>query len=504
MSARKSTLFYGVLIGLASLVAGMVIAAKLDLSPASTAANLTVPAANSSPITGPLDATTFRRIAEAANPSVVSIRTLTMRQTRGGVQDLFGPQNPFGGRRPAPTQRVPGAGSGFIIDKAGFILTNNHVVEDATSIEVALAGMSQLEPGLPAKLIGRDPLTDSALLQLIRLPDEPLTEAKFGDSTQIAPGDWVMAIGNPFRFSNTVTVGVVSAVGRLQNTAIDGRQEEMIQTDAAINQGNSGGPLLNLRGEVVGINTMIVSDGGGGNLGIGFAIPINSVSEILPQLRKGKVLRGRIGVGLSAIPITREDAQDLGLPGPSGSTVSSVTSGGPADEGGLKIGDVIVEFNGKPIKDNTSLVAMVTRTAPGTTVPLKVVRAKKTLSLNVKVDEFDVQQEQEASALARSTQDINPTTTGLDMTIDRVTPQIARQLELPAGRTGAVVTEVEPGGVAAQNGVRPGDVILGVNDQVTSSVEQVNTALGRIVSGRLARLLIWRGGQETLVQVRKP
>ncbi len=503
MSARKSTLFYGVLIGLASLVAGMVIASRLDLSPLSTAANLNVPAINSSPITGPLDATTFRRIADAASPSVVSIRTLSMRQARG-VQDLFGLQNPFGGRRQAPpSQRVPGAGSGFIIDKAGFILTNNHVVEDATSIEVALAGMSELEPGLPAKLIGRDPLTDSALLQLIRLPEEPLTEAKFGDSTQIGPGDWVMAIGNPFRLSNTVTVGVVSAVGRLQQTAIANRQEEMIQTDAAINRGNSGGPLLNLRGEVVGINTMIVSDENGGNLGIGFAIPINSVSEILPQLRKGKVLRGLIGVSLSAIPITREDAQDLGLPGSSGSTVSAVTANGPAAEAGLKIGDVIVEFNGKPVKDNSSLVGMVTRTSPGTTVPVKIVRTKRTMTLNVKVDEFDVQQEQAAQAQLQPNNP-EPTATGLDMTIDRVTPQIARQLELPAGQTGVVVTEVEPGGAAAQNGVRPGDVILGINDQATTTVEQVNAALARIASGRLARLRVWRGGQEVLVQVRKP
>jgi serine protease Do len=504
MSARKSTMFYGVLIALASLVAGMVIASKLDLSPVSTAANLSVPAANSSPITGPLDATTFRRIADAASPSVVSIRTLTLRQTRS-MQDLFGPQNPFGGRRQPPAQRVPGAGSGFIIDKAGFILTNNHVIEDATSIEIQLAGMGQLEPGLPAKLIGRDPLTDSALLQLTRLPEDPLTEARFGDSTQIGPGDWVMAIGNPFRLSNTVTVGVVSAVGRLQQTAIDGRSEEMIQTDAAINQGNSGGPLLNLRGEVVGINTMIVSDGSGGNLGIGFAIPINSVTEILPQLRKGKVLRGLIGVGLSPNPITREDAQDLGLPGASGSTVSSVAAEGPAEAAGLKIGDVIVEYNGKPVKDNSSLVGMVTRTAPGTTVPVKVVRAKKILSLNIKVDEFDVQQQQEAQAQAQARGNTaRPTATGFDMTIDRVTPQIARQLELPAGRTGAVVTEVEPGGVASLNGVRPGDVILGVNDETTPTVDQVNAALTRIPSGRLARLRIWRAGEEVLVQVRKP
>jgi len=502
MVTRKSTFFYGVLIALASLVAGMVLAGRLDLSPLSTAANLTVPATNSAPISGPLDATTFRKIADAASPSVVSIQAVSMRRAR--AQELPFGLDQFGGRQPRTPQRAVAAGSGFIIDKEGFILTNNHVVQDATEIEVKLAGMADGEPGLAAKLVGRDPLTDSALLQLVKLPDEELVAARFGDSSQLGPGDWVMAIGNPFRLSHTVTVGVVSAVGRQQQTALDGRQGEMIQTDAAINQGNSGGPLLNLRGEVVGINTMIVGDGTGGFLGIGFAVPINNVAEILPQLHKGKVVRGLIGLGMSNVPITREDAKEFGLPGSSGATVSSVTAGGPGEKAGLRRGDIIVEYNGKAVKDYTQLVGMVMRTAPGTTVPVKLVRAKKQMTVNVTIEAFDAERQLASQNEAEPSVSATPTDTGLDMSIGALTPEIARQVELPAGRSGAVVRGVDPTGAAARGGLRPGDVIVEVNDAATSSVTQVNAALQRVQSGRLVRLVVWRDGSETLVQIRKP
>jgi S1-C subfamily serine protease len=264
MSIRKSNLLSGVLIAVVFLAVGMVIASRLDLVPHSLASNVSVPAANSAPLTGPIDATTFRTIAQQAGPAVVSITTTATRQVRG-FGDIFPFEIPRGGgngRRGAPQQEeVRGSGSGFIIDKAGYILTNNHVIEDASKIEVQLASMRDIEDLLPAKLIGRDALTDTALIQLTELPNTPLTEIKFGDSAQMAPGDWVMAIGNPFTLQNTVTVGVVSAVGRQQiaSRSVGGgtRVEEMIQTDAAINRGNSGGPLLNIRGEVIGINSAI-------------------------------------------------------------------------------------------------------------------------------------------------------------------------------------------------------------------------------------------------------
>jgi len=254
---------------------------------------------------------------------------------------------------------------------------------------------------------------------------------------------------------------------------------------------------------VVGINTMIASDGSGGFLGIGFAIPINTVAEILPQLHKGKVVRGLIGVGLSILPITREDAQELGLPGSSGATISQVTSGGPADKAGLRVGDVIVEYNGKPVT-NTSLVGMVTRTAPGTTVPVKIVRAKKLSTVSVKIEEFDAERQLAAQNEAEPSATATPTDTDLDMRIEPLTPDIVRQLEVPSGRGGAVVSEIDPSGVAARSGLRAGDVIISVNDVATTSVKEVHAALEKVPSGRLARLLIWRAGRESLVQVRKP
>src|SRR5712692_3688364 len=264
MSTRKTTLFYALLIAVASLAVGMVIASRLDLTPRSSAQAISVPPMNSTPVTGPLDAQTFRNIAEANTPMVVNIRT-EMKTTAQGLGDFFGggqspddffhrffgPPDDQGGqgggnnnqqRRPQTTRA---AGSGFLITKDGYILTNNHVVENATKIQVSLFGDDERQ--FNAKLIGRDQLTDSALIQLVDKPGGELPAVKFGDSAQMAPGDWVMAIGNPFNLAYTVTVGVISATQRPFSVS-DGRTNEVLQTDAAINPGNSGGPLLNLRG----------------------------------------------------------------------------------------------------------------------------------------------------------------------------------------------------------------------------------------------------------------
>ncbi len=214
-------------------------------------------------------------------------------------------------------------------------------------------------------MLGRDPLTDSALIELVEKPSRELAVAKFGDSDQMQPGDWVMAIGNPFNLGHTVTVGIVSAIGR-PFFPVPGREQPMIQTDAAINPGNSGGPLLNLRGEVVGINTAILSDRTqAGNIGIGFAVPINAVRELLPQLRKGKVTRGRIGVSLVAAGARRTSSRSWASRSGQGALVSQVEPRGPADKAGLKPGDVIVEFNGQAVKSNDELVDRVVRTTPG-------------------------------------------------------------------------------------------------------------------------------------------
>jgi serine protease Do len=511
MSTRKSTFFYGVLVGFVCLVVGMVIASRLDLTPGSFGNALDIPVTNSAPLEGAIDATTFRTIAKAASPAVVSIFTeRTARATRG-FNDLFGFELPFGGNEQPPAERRErGAGSGFVIDKTGFILTNNHVVDGAESIEVWLPSMRQGEFGLPAKVIGRDELSDSALIQLTELPSEPLAVAKFGDSDQMAPGDWVMAIGNPFGLSNTVTVGVVSAVGRENETAVRNRNEEMIQTDAAINQGNSGGPLLNIRGEVIGINTMIISNGGdvlggGGNLGVGFAVPINTVRDLLPQLRQGKVVRGRIGVELQRRPMSRDYASSLGLPNTNGAEVSKVPAGGPAANAGMRAGDVIVEYNGRPVTDNGDLVGMVTRTAPGTTVPVRVIRDRRSVSLNVTIEELDLDQErtQIAEIPGRAPNREEETSTDFGMALRDLTPNVRRQLSLPSGRNGAVVASVAPFGPAFEAGLRPGDVILSVANQPVGSVEEASKALSAIARTQTVRIIVWQEGREVLVRLRR-
>jgi serine protease Do len=232
---------------------------------------------------------------------------------------------PPGQRRPAPrgdVPRAPGSGTGFIIDQAGFILTNNHVVEGADEIRVSLFGAGPTE-SYAARIVGRDVLTDSALIELTEKPSTPLQEVRFGDSSQMQPGDWVVAIGNPFGLTHTVTVGVVSALERPFG-GVAGRAQPMIQTDAAINPGNSGGPLLNIRGEVIGINTAIYTDAQrAANIGIGFAFPINMIRDLLPQLRAGKVVRGVIGVGLRPIPLTPEESEAFGISGAGGALVET-------------------------------------------------------------------------------------------------------------------------------------------------------------------------------------
>jgi serine protease Do len=522
MPTRKTTLFYVVLIAIASAAVGMVIASQWGLSPSSSAQTVSVPAANSAPLSGPIDATTFRNIAKNQAPVVVNIRTQARMRGRelteyqGGddfLRRFFGGQTPQGrgrGRQPreedAPIQQ--GAGTGFIIDKTGFILTNNHVVEDADEIQVGLYGMNMQNPNehlYAAKVVGRDTLTDSALIQLTEMPAAPLQEAKFGDSDQMQPGDWVMAIGNPFNLSHTVTVGVVSALGRPFG-GLPQRPQNMIQTDAAINPGNSGGPLLNVRGEVVGMNTAIYTDQRSANIGIGFATPINTIRSILPQLRNGKVIRGVIGVQVRTYPISREDAQAFGLPNTNGAVLTTVSEGQPAEKAGLQRGDVITEFNGKPVVDSDALVAMVVSTKPGTTIPLTVYRDRQRRSMNITIGELDLDAEQGQSS-TRPQEISEPTATGFGMDIEAITADGARELELPRGKGGAIVTNVSRSSPAFNAGVQPNDVILEVNRTPVTSVAQVKRELESAAPGSTVFLVVWRvsqnGGQETFLTLRK-
>jgi serine protease Do len=520
MSTRKTTLFYTILIAVASAAVGMVIASQWGLPQSSSAQSISLPPMNSAPLSGAIDSSTFRNIAKAQVPTVVFIQTSANLRNRDTSENqgedllrrFFGGQIPPQGPNRLPRGRqlprgdedgsvAQGTGTGFIIDKTGLILTNNHVVDDADDIRVSLFGAGRTE-SYAAKVVGRDTLTDSALIQLTEMPSAPLQEAKFGDSEQMQPGDWVVAIGNPFGLSHTVTVGVISALSRPLG-GVNGRRQNMLQTDAAINPGNSGGPLLNVRGEVVGMNTAIYTDAArSANIGIGFATPINAIRDLLPQLRVGKITRGVIGVEVNIDPLSKEVAKGLGLPDGTGALLRTIRPDGPAAKAGLQPGDVIVEFNGRPVKDSDALVGMVVATKPGTSVPVTVYRAKQRMSLNITVEELDLASEQGAQASREAPQG-EPSPTGFGMEVDAITPEIAEEVQLPRGRGGAVITRVERNSPAANAGLLPRDIILEVNRQAVTSVSQVTRELQRAAAGDTVFLLVWRGGSQVFVPMTK-
>ena len=515
MSSGKTTLFYSFLIMVASLAVGMVIASRLDLTPASSAqTTAAAPPMNSAPLSGPVDAATFRNIAKAMSPAVVNIRS-TSKQRAQEMTEFFGGggsggddllERFFGGQggRQRPQQRprdqeTQAAGTGFVISKDGYILTNNHVVEGATKVEVNFLG-EEGDVYHEAKIVGRDPLTDSALIQWIE-PKKDLIEVKFGDSAQMLPGDWVMAIGNPFGLAHTVSVGVISATARSFPIA-EQRFADVLQTDAAINPGNSGGPLLNARGEVVGINTAIYTDSRqAGNIGIGFAIPINSVRELIPQLRTGKVSRGVIGVQVVAVPA--DALAEFGMKERRGALVSTVSRGRPAAKAGIEPGDVIVEFNGKPVKNRDELVATVVATRPGLTVPVKIIRDKQEKTVSLTVGELDL--EDEGSRVAEQRTAAEPDdepSQGFGITLTALTPETAKRLRA-ADAEGVLVSEVEPASPAFRAGIARGDIITRVNRQPVRTPQEASRALGQVSSGGTAFLLVLRGGQEQFFTVRK-
>ena len=497
MSTRRTTLFSGVLIAVASMVIGMVLASRFELTPASSAQAVQIPPANSAPITGDIGATTFRDIAAAQTGMVVNIRTESRRQNTE-LNDLFGGDlfdRFFGQPRRQPPQRetpVPSAGTGFVIDTSGLILTNNHVVENATSIQIDFFGDDEGDL-YEARILGRDAMTDSALLELVDRPEWELPVASFGDSSQMAAGDWVMAIGNPFGLGHTVTVGVISAIGR-PFMPVRGRNLDMLQTDAAINPGNSGGPLLNIRGEVVGINTAIISDRMA-NAGVGFAVPINTVRELLDELRGGRVTRGVIGIQIANVE--PDDYGVLGLSETGGVAVNSVTAEGPADQADMRPGDVVVAYDGDPVSSTEELQSRVVATRPGTTVPIDVVRNGELLTLQVTIGQLD--EDAEIAGI------VEPEETSEDfgISLQDLTSQLARRLQVPADTAGAVVTDVVRGSNAAAGGLQPGDVILSVNRVEVGSAREVTDQLAAIESGRRAFLLVQRRDTRVFLQVEK-
>ncbi|MEK7334664.1 MAG: DegQ family serine endoprotease, partial [Candidatus Binatota bacterium] len=421
----------------------------------------------------------FVTLAKTLRPVVVNISTTQVAERSEGPAGPFQEGDPrgdfwrrfFGGPIPRGPQRQKSLGSGFIIDRDGSMLTNNHVVENAEKIVVRLADEREFE----AKVIGKDSKTDIAVIKIDARGNFPVPP--LGDSDQLEVGEWVMAIGNPFGLDNTVTAGIVSAKGRHIGA---GPYDNFIQTDASINPGNSGGPLINLRGEVVGINTAIFSQSGG-NIGIGFATPINLAKEVLLQLKsKGKVTRGWLGVVIQRV--TPEIAESFGLDKARGGLVAELSKDGPAERAGLKIGDVIVEFDGKEIKESNDLPIIVARTSVDKKVRVKLLRDKKEVTLTVAVGEL---KEVVVVASAKEKGEFG-------FTVQTITPQIAESLGLERAE-GVVITAVEPGSPGGEAGLRRGDVILEIDRKPVRNLADYRKAVGESKKGKGSLFLVRRG-----------
>jgi len=436
-------------------------------------------------------------IAEAAMPAVVNISTTQKVKWRRRRPPLptpgpspFGEGDPFEeffrrffGEVPPPSQQCS-LGSGFIISEDGYMITNNHVIDDANKITVRLSDKEEYQ----AKVIGLDDKTDIALIKISA--KHPLPTVPLGRSADLRVGDWVVAIGNPFGLEETVTAGIVSAKGRVIGA---GPYDDFIQTDASINPGNSGGPLLNLKGEVVGINSAIFSQSGG-NIGIGFATPIDLAKSVVAQLKdKGKVTRGWLGVVIQ--DVTPELAKSFHLPEPMGALIAKVTKGGPADKTGLERGDVITALNGTPIKDSHELSALVAATPVGERVEITVLREGKEKTYTVKLGELTDQ-----PAKAEGGEESGE---HWGITVANLSSEITRRFQLDRDQTGVVVTDVDADSPAALAGIQLGDIIQEVNRQPVESVNDFTKAIADAKDQDTLLLLVQRGDASTFFALRK-
>jgi serine protease Do len=433
----------------------------------------------------------FTELVERVKHGVVNVSSTKVVKRRAMPSPFGGPQGPFRdffgddfferffGQMPRE-RKQHSLGSGFIIDPAkGFILTNNHVVANADEISVRLDDGKDYE----GEVVGRDPKTDLALIRAKKKLDTTAS-APLGDSDKVQVGEWVMAIGNPFGLERTVTVGIISAKGRVIGA---GPYDDFLQTDAAINPGNSGGPLFNMKGEVIGINTAIVSSG----QGIGFAIPINLAKEILPQLEKGKVIRGWLGVSIQ--DVTPELAKSFNLKDTKGALVADLVKDSPAQKAGMERGDIVVSFDGKAITSAHELSRVVAGTAPNTKAKVEVVRSGKRQTVTVQVGTMPGEAEEETKVVAAE----------LGLSVQTLTPELAEQFDWARDEKGVLITGVEPGSAAEDGGLRRGDLIKEMDQKPVQTVDEYRRQLKKVKQGESILLLIKRGNQTFFVTVKK-
>jgi serine protease Do len=445
--------------------------------------------------------TGFAPVVKAVVPTVVSIKSSKvvrtgLRRGQGQSQNdpfrqFFGDQ--FGGQFSIPNipdeQRSEGLGSGVIVSPEGYILTNNHVVDGATSVQVVLSDRREFK----ARVIGKDDKTDVAV---VKIDAGNLPAITIGDSERVEVGDYALAVGNPFGVGQSVTLGIVSATHRGMRNAIEG-YEDFIQTDAAINPGNSGGALVNDRGELIGINTAIIAHGSEGNQGIGFAVPINLARNVMDQiLKNGKVTRARLGI----LPqdVTPTIARQFGVKDSQGALVGEVEANSPAQKAGLKTGDIILEVNNSSVYDANQLRNMISSMRPDSNVTLKIWRDGAQRTLPVTLGELNAQEARNRGGSGRGNND--SAESALDgVSVEDLTSQVARGLGLSAGISGVVVTEVSPGSAAASAGLQRGDVIQEVNRRAVKNVAEFEAAVRNSKDGTL--LLVNRDGHTTYVAV---
>lgn len=488
--------FLAVTVCLAATLAfmvGLIVAGSLTPSPAASAPEsprLAVPRLSAPPL--PVGAVSFSDIAERLNPAVVNIDATTQgsrpRARTRGIPLPEAPPDPLDRQqdreRDGPRR---GAGTGFIIDQSGYILTNHHVVDGADRIMVRLTDGQHLR----AQTIGSDPDTDIALIKVTS--SRPLTSAPLGDSDALRVGEWVVAIGNPLAYEHTVTVGVVSFIGR---KLFDSSLDRYIQTDAAINFGNSGGPLINSRGEVIGINAAVSSRAAN----IGFAVPIKQASEILPQLReKGYVSRGYIGVMLRDVDADLQ--RSLRLTSALGALVQDVAAGSPGARAGVRTYDVIVAVDGVSVGGNDELIQRIASRPPGTVATLAIVRDGRSFDVPVKLAERP-RRAATTEASPREGKRAGPGSTPLGMLVRDLDPDTVRRMRLPANATGVVVSRVDPLGPAADAGIARGHIVLEINRQPVRSIEDFQRITGAGSSGDVLTLYLYKpdveGGQRVL------